>query len=253
MLRDKDDTRTDDTGFGGIKVIQRRDFGYGVDSVLLAAFAAGETGAKPLRRGVRVADLGSGSGIVSFIIAHKVPDTEITGIEKQADACARSLEACRINGLGSRVTFVNSDVLGIEGRHDFDAVVSNPPYFRRGKDTSEAGDRYVARHETTADIGDFVRTASSMLVRGGSLYMVHRPDRLTDIITEMRNAGVEPKEMQMVTPAPGRAANIVLVHGIKDAGPQLTVLPEIAVHTSDGGYTDLILRIYERSTDKHTE
>ena len=76
--------------------------------------------------------------------------------------------------------------------------------------------------------------------------MVHRPDRLADIITEMRAAGIEPKEMQLVVPKAGRAANIVLVHGVKGAGPELRLLPQIAVHTEDGGYTDEILRYYER-------
>jgi tRNA1(Val) A37 N6-methylase TrmN6 len=62
----------------------------------------------------------------------------------------------------------------------------------------------------------------------------------------MRAAGREPKEMQLLVPKAGRAANIVLVHGVKGAGPELRLLPQIAVHTEDGGYTDEILRYYER-------
>ena len=76
--------------------------------------------------------------------------------------------------------------------------------------------------------------------------MVHRPDRLADIITEMRVSGIEPKEMQLVVPRDGKAANIVLVHGVKGAGSELRMLPQIAVHTADGGYTDEILIYYER-------
>jgi tRNA1Val (adenine37-N6)-methyltransferase len=186
-----------------------------------------------------------------------VPTAEIVGIEKRKDAYERSVEACSLNSLESRVSFLNCDILDIDGKHDFDAVVSNPPYFRRSAGVSETGsvrlesdDKYVARHETTATIGDFAKTASSMLVRGGSLYLVHRPDRLVDIFTEMRSAGIEPKEIQMVAPSHGKAANIVLIHGIKDAGPQLTILPEIAVHTENGGYTDVIMDIYERPKSK---
>ena len=85
-----------------------------------------------------------------------------------------------------------------------------------------------------------------MLRTGGHLYMVHRPDRLADIITEMRAARIEPKEMQLVTPQAGKAANIVLIHGIKGAGPELRMLPDIAVHEAGGGYTEEILRYYER-------
>lgn len=260
MLRDKakdkkqNIVRVDETGFGNIKVIQRPDFGYGVDSVLIAAFAAGETGAKPLRRDSKVADLGSGGGAIAFIIAHKVPTCKVVGIEKRKDAFDRSCEACKLNGLEDRVSFNNSDILDIDGKHDFDAVVSNPPFFRRTAGVSTGGsvrlesdDRYVARHETTADIRDFVRVASSMLMRDGSLYLVHRPDRLVDILTAMRSEGVEPKALQMVIPSPGKPANIVLIHGIKDAKPELKILPELAVYTTDGKYTEQILKIYERN------
>lgn len=244
--------RIDDTGFGGIRVIQRRNFGYGVDSVLLAAFAAGETGARPLRATgayPSAADLGTGCGIIAFVAAHKIPDLKIMGVEKSRDAYERASEACRMNGLEDRVSFVNCDILDIEGKHNYDAVLSNPPYFRRQaipQGEMPDGERYTSRHETTADIGDFVRTAASMLVKGGSLYLVHRPDRLADIITEMRAAGIEPKELQMVVPSPGKSANIVLIHGILGAGPEMKILPELAVHTENGGYTADILRIYER-------
>ena len=76
--------------------------------------------------------------------------------------------------------------------------------------------------------------------------MVHRPDRLADIFSAMRAAGIEPKEMQLVVPRAEKAANILLIHGIKGAGSELRMLPQISVHTADGGYTDEILKYYER-------
>ena len=240
--------RIDEAGFGGIRVIQREGFGYGVDSVLLAAFAAGETGARPAAANSRIADLGTGCGIIAFILAHKLPGSSVLAIEKSPDAADRAARACDMNGMTERVSILCSDINDVKGRHDFDAVVSNPPYFRRSAGAaSHTDERYISRHETTADIGDFARTASSMLRRGGDLYLVHRPDRLADIFTAMRDAGIEPKELQMVVPAACQPANIVLVHGIKDAGPELKVLPEITVHTQDGGYTDEILSYYERN------
>ena len=75
---------------------------------------------------------------------------------------------------------------------------------------------------------------------------MHRPDRLADIIYGMRAAGIEPKEMQPVVPSAGKSANIVLVRGVKGAGPELRMLPEIAVHEAGGGYTPEILKFYER-------
>lgn len=248
--------RTDDTGFGGIRVIQNRGSGYGVDAVLLAAFAAGETGAKGLqkngRRPLSVADLGTGCGVAAFILYHKLGGAKMAGYDINADAIDRARRACEINGLAEDIEFLVTDIKDISEQGTFDAVITNPPYFRRTPDESGAADpdeRYVARHETTADIADFAATCARMLKNGGNLYMVHRPDRLADIFCELRAAGIEPKELQLVVPKPGRAANIVLVHGIKGAGPELRVLPDIAVHTEDGGYTGEILDYYERTPE----
>ena len=250
--------RIDDTGFGGIRVIQKKGSGYGVDAVLLAAFAAGESGASGLPKNaskpLRIADLGTGSGIVAFILHHKLGGARISGYDVNPDAVDRAQRACSMNGLTEDIDFFCTDITDISGgesglRGTFDAVVSNPPYFRRTPDEPGAADpdeRYVARHETTADISDFARTAALMLRAGGSLYMVHRPDRLADIICELRSAGLEPKEMQLVVPVVGEPANIVLIHAVKGAGPELRMLPETAVHLPGGDYTEDILRYYER-------
>lgn len=245
--------RIDDTGFSGIRVIQSERAGYGVDAVLLSAFAAGETGAVGAERGSRIADLGTGCGVAAFILHHKLGGAKITGFDVQEEAIERAARACVMNGLEEDVDFMCCEIRDIVQndvslRGSFDAAVSNPPYFRRTPDEPGAADpdeRYIARHETTADIGDFAKAAAELLREGGSLYLVHRPDRLADIICAMRAAGIEPKEMQPVVPSAGKSANIVLIRGIKGAGPELRMLPGIAVHESGGGYTPEILKIYE--------
>ncbi len=245
--------RIDDTGFGGLRVIQNRGSGYGVDAVLLASFASGETGAKGLPKGarkpLRIADLGTGCGVAAFILYHKLGGAVMTGYDINAGAIDRAQRACLMNGLTEDIQFICSDIKDIEASADLDAVITNPPYFRRTPYEPGAADpdeRYIARHETTADISDFAAVSAGMLREGGHLYMVHRPDRLADIIAGMRAAGIEPKEMQLVVPREGKAANIVLIHGIKGAGAEMHLLPQIAVHTADGGYTDEILQYYER-------
>lgn len=245
--------RIDDTGFGGIRVIQNKGSGYGVDAVLLAAFAAGETGAKGLPKGstvpLSVADLGTGCGVAAFILYHKLGGAVMTGYDISANAVDRAQRACVMNGLEEDIAFICTDINDIDASAGLDAVITNPPYFRRTPDepgASEPDERYIARHETTADISAFSEAAAGLLTDGGHLYMVHRPGRLADIISGLRDAGIEPKEMQFVVPKPGKAANIVLIHGIKGAGAELRMLPQITVHTADGGYTDEILKYYER-------
>lgn len=246
--------RIDDTGFGDIRVIQNKGSGYGVDAVLLAAFAAGETGARGLPKGaavpLRIADIGTGCGIAAFILHHKLGGAVLNGYDVNANAIDRAQRACAINGLSSDIDFVCTDIKDIETSGGFDAVITNPPYFRRTPDepgAAEPDERYIARHETTADFPVFAAVSAGLLKEGGHLYIVHRPDRLADVFCGLRAAGIEPKEMQFVVPKADKAANIVLVHGIKGAGAELRMLPQIAVHTDSGGYTDEILKYYERS------
>ena len=283
--------RIDDTGFGAIRVIQKEGLGYGVDAVLLAAFAAGETGASGLKAQahasrhkadstLRLADLGSGSGIIGMILVHKLPYVKVLGIEKRADAVDRARRAAELSHIEDRIEFICADVSDIFGLAEpeieelgnaaiknvaienaaienapntrklegcFDAVVSNPPYFRRAAAIpSQTADKYIARHETTADIYEWMKASAQLLKPGGDVYLVHRPDRLPDIYEAMRQAGIEPRELQAVMPHPNEAANIVLIHGIKGAGREHRILAPIAVHEANGEYTELIQRIYER-------
>ncbi len=252
MLRDGE--RLDNTGFGGIRVIQRKGLGYGVDAVVLAAFAAGETGASGVASNAKIADLGTGSGIIPFILSHKLDDADITGFEMRENAFDRAVRACELNGLQESVHFVHSDIMNIDmDRYAecFDAVVSNPPYFRKdGAIPNSNGDKYVARHETTATLADFCGQAARLLRPRGCFYMVHRPDRLVDIFCEMRAAGIEPKEIQLIVPRIGEAANIVLVCGVKGGGSELRFLPDLPVHKEGQEYSDIIERIYEHNFDK---
>lgn len=249
-IRLLDGERIDRTGFGELVVVQGKGFSYGVDSVLLAAFANGETGAVRIQDNSRVMDLGTGNGIIPFIMSHKNGTLKLEGIEVQEISYDRAVRGLEANALQDRIVFHNMDVLEAEESFEggsFDAVVSNPPYFRRGAAMiSAASAKMIARHETTATLEDFLRVASRLLRTGGSMYMVHRPDRMVSILTQMRQNGLEPKALQLVTPHPGEAANILLVHGIKGAGEELRVLPDISVYGEGREYSDEIMRMYER-------
>ena len=241
--------RIDDIGMGGFKVVQGDGFSYGIDAVLLSAFASGETGAKPVksRLKMRVADLGTGNGIIPFILAHKLPISEIVGFERNSVALDRAVRGREMNALENRISFVLTDVSQLDGYDGFfDAVVTNPPYFRRGSGIpNEDSAKFIARHETTAGVTEFAKCGSQILKSGGDFYMIHRPSRLPDIFEAMRAAALEPKELQLVVPSSNEPANLVLIHAVAGAKPDLKMLPEIAVYNSDGsGYTDLIKRIY---------
>lgn len=261
------DVKIDETGFGNLKVVQGDNFKYGIDAVLLSAFAAGETGARGIqshdfhiKEGVptkiNVADLGTGNGIIPFILNHKLRndsiELKITGIEKNISSFEKAIKGLEINELHGKIKFLNLDIIDLQEKlayHErFDAVISNPPYFKRDAAIPNANkSRFEARHETSADINDFAICASSLLRHGGDFYLIHRPSRLADIFTALREADIEPKELQMIAPHAGESANLVLIHSIKGAKAELKLLPEINVYEKHRGqYSDLIKTIYER-------
>lgn len=250
---------TDSIGFGGMKLIQGNGFRYGVDAVLLAAFTAGETGGRGMKRrkAPHILELGCGNGIVSVILSHKIPESTLLGVEIQAEEADRACRNVKLNCLDKRIQIREADVASLGETvlpEKFNAVVTNPPYFRRGGAIpNDASAKYIARHETSADLDAFIRAAAAQLDRDGELFMVHRPDRLVDICCSMRAQGLEPKELQMVMPFPETKPNILLVHGVKGGNSELRVLPPIHVREADGRYSDLIQRIYERNREDERE
>jgi len=247
MMNLSDEERIDKTGFADIKIVQNpKEFCYGIDAVLLSAFVAGETGSKS-HKFDRVMDLGTGTGIIPFILSHKKNIEYIVGVEKQKKSWEKSMKGLEINGM-SNIEFFNMDILEIQKKEfdEFDAITCNPPYKKLGsgiRNESEA--KFIARHETTAQVEDFIRVGANNLRQRGHFYMVHRPSRLSNIIYYMKKNEIEPYELQFVSARHGEAPNIMLIHGIKGGKNDINILKEINIYENES-YHQEILRIYER-------
>ncbi|MEY8369522.1 tRNA1(Val) (adenine(37)-N6)-methyltransferase [Anaerovoracaceae bacterium 42-11] len=240
--------RLDRTGFGDLEIFQRpEEFCYGVDAVLLADFAAG--GAARRKQACRMMDLGTGTGIVPLILSHKTQAAYIAGMEVQEGAWQLAEKNRLHNGLESRLEFFHRDVKDFDKAQSgtFDVVTTNPPY-TEGSCGIESSNRAkaIARHETTASLDDFVRTAAALLKDKGDFYMVHRPGRLVDICESCRKHGLEPKEMRFVSGKPLEKPNIILVHCVKHGNRELRFLHPLYVHNEDGSYSEEVLKIYEK-------
>ncbi len=236
--------RIDDTGFGGLKIIQdRRLFCYGVDAVLLADFCCA-------KKNDKVLDMGCGNGAVSFICHAKYEPERITGIDIQKESCGLARRSAVLNGLEDRITFIEADILDaprLFGRPSFTLIVCNPPYFEKGGNIISSTDPLsLARHESSADLESFFRVASDLLEKRGRLCMIHRPDRLADLMEYPRKYSMEPKRIRFVSPKPGEPANMVLIEYVKGGGKELRLLPQLYVRDADGSYSRELDRIYER-------
>lgn len=233
--------RIDQTGFSDLKLIQKPDeFCYGIDAVILADFASH-------KKANHVVDLGTGTGIIPLIMSHKTDAEKLCGIEYQKDSYDRALRNVKINNLEGRVEFINANVKEFSGLDEWaDVVTTNPPYMAyNGGLTNDNRAKTIARHEVEGSLEDFIRCACRILKNKGDFYMVHRPSRLVDIFYLCRKYRIEPKEIRLVAPMKGKAANIVLIHCVKNGGAELKILDELYVYREQGMYSDEILRIYE--------
>lgn len=240
----KEGERLDDIGFGKLSVIQKpTEFCYGIDAVLLADFAR-------LKNGYRAVDLGTGTGVIPLILSHKTKTAELWGVEIQETSFERAARSVAFNGLSERIHLLHGDVnnaVAVLGAGTFDAVISNPPYNGNGDGLQNENEaKRVARHETTATLDDFMAAAEGLLRDRGNFYLIHRPTRLVDIFFLARKHQLEPKEMQFVAPDRNRKPNMVLVHCVKNGGPELTILDPLYIYNVDGEYTTAIKRIYEK-------
>ena len=228
--------RLDDLQMDGLKLYQDTDaFCFGMDAVLLSGFA-------DVRPGERVLDIGTGNGVLPVLLSAKTQAEHFTGIEIQEDAAKLAEKNVRLNGLEDKITIICGDVREFKGR--FQVIVTNPPYIPCGSGIPAKDAKGIARHEITLSLRGLMDTAASLLPQRGRMYMVHRAERLPDIIDEMRRAKIEPKTLRTVHPCADRDAQLVLVEGIRGGRPQMTVQPPLIIHDEEGHYTEEADRIY---------
>lgn len=234
--------RIDDLQFKGLKIIQNtKKFCFGTDAVLLSHFAG-------IRKGDKVVDLGTGTGIVPILLAGREEYAQIYGIEIQSDMVEMANRSIRLNNLESRVEILNADLNdapAILGKGQFTLVVSNPPYKKAGSGIHNPQDhKAIARHEILCVLDDVLASAAKLLRAGGRFAMVHRPDRMMDIIIGMRQHRLEPKRIRMVHSQIHKPPALVLVEGVLHGKPYLNWMPPLIVYNENMEYTKELKEIY---------
>lgn len=221
-------------------------FRPGTDTFLLSAFPR-------LRPGLRVCDLGCGTGLLGLLLLQRQPELTITGLDIQPAAIRLAEKAAVENGLTDRLSFLAADLRDVKSHlpaGGFDLVVCNPPYYPPGSGAISADDaRRTARSEVDCTLEDVCRAAAYLLRWGGSFCLVHKPERLTDLLCALREHGLEPKRLRAVCKAAGAAPSLVLLEGRRGGKPGLTAEPPLLLQNADGSPTAELDAIYFRSTE----
>lgn len=234
--------RLDDLQRNGYKIIQNPNkFCFGMDAVLLSYFA-------DIKKGSRVLDLGTGTGILPILLAAKTNAQSFEGLEIQEESADMARRSVAYNNLQERIHITTGNIAeasSIFGCSSFDAVITNPPYMNdkhglKNPDLPKA----IARHEILCNLEDVIRESSKVLKSKKSLFMVHRPFRLVEIFGTLTKYHLEPKRMRLIYPYIHKEPNMVLIEAVKDGNPMIKIEPPVIVYENTGAYTKEILEMY---------
>lgn len=241
-MTSREDERIDDLQRNGYRIIQKTNgFCFGMDAVLLSGFAQ-------VREGERAVDLGTGTGIIPILLEAKTQGRSFIGLEIQDEMADMASRSVKLNELEDRVQIVKGDIKEASrlfGKASFDVVTSNPPYMNDQHGLKNPHlPKAISRHEVLCTLNDVVREAALLLKPGGRFYMVHRPHRLAEIISVLKEYKLEPKRMKLVHPFIDKDANMVLIEAVRGGKPMMKVEAPIVVYKEQGTYTDEIYTIY---------
>ncbi len=244
-IKIKENERIDDLEYKGLKIIQNAEgFCFGIDAVLLSDFA------KEIKNNSKVLDLGTGTGILSILLSGKTNLNKIYGIEIQEEVADMAQRSVQLNNLENKIEIINKNIKDLENifeKNSFDAIVTNPPYKKINTgEKNEKENKLISRHEITASLDDFIKISFNLLKDKGSFYMVHRPERLAEIIYKLKQNKLEPKIIKFVYSNVKSEPKLVLIKSVKNAKEFLKIEKPLFIYNEEGDYTDEILKIYNK-------
>ena len=244
----RENEKIEDLQCNDLKIIQNKKwFCFGMDAVLLTNFC-------DVKNNSSVVDLGTGTGIIPILLSGKRNISKAFGVEIQKEVAEMAERSVRLNNLQDKIEILNIDLKDVSKYlelNSFDCVISNPPYKLNNSGIINPNDqKAISRHEIKCNLEDVISSAASLLKQYGRFYMVHRPDRLADIICLLRKYRLEPKQIRFVHPKINEKPNMVLIRSSKNGNPELKFESPLYIYGYDGRYTDDVYKIYGMENNK---
>nr|WP_241635453.1 tRNA1(Val) (adenine(37)-N6)-methyltransferase [Fusobacterium gastrosuis] len=228
-----------------LKIIQRADyFNFSIDSLLISEFINISKNTK------KILDLGTGNAAIPLFLSKKT-SASIYGIEIQKVSYDLASRNVNINDLNEQIYLIYDDMKNYLSHFrygSFDIVVSNPPFFKfTGNETllNNLDQLTIARHEIAITLEEVVKIAFDLLKDRGYFYLVHRADRLGDILNVLRNYNLEAKNIRLCYTTAKKNAKIVLIEAIKNGKSGLNILPPLVINKDNGEYTEEVLKMFK--------
>lgn len=238
--------RLDDLLTHDLRIIQSDEvFSFSMDAVLLARFAS-----VPPKG--RILDLCTGNGVVPLLLSSRTK-ASIEGIEIQPRLADMARRSVQLNGLDDSIVIREGDLRELykeTGHGVYDAITVNPPYMpMNGSDIKLNEHQAIARHEIHCTLEEVIQACSRLVRTGGKVNMVHKPQRLGELITLMRENRLEPKRIRFVHSRAHSEANMVLIEALRDGKPEVRILPPLIVYNEQNDYCQELIDIYYGSNE----
>ena len=232
-------------GYENMYIMQDTDgFNFSLDSVLLPNFVT-------INKNItNVLDIGCGNAPIPLILSTKT-SAHIVGVEIQKQSFLLAKQSVEINGLEEQISLINKDIKDFADKCEsdtYDIITCNPPFFKiNPKSNLNKNDmKTIARHEVLLNLEVIMKISRKLLKNNGIIGIVHRPERLVEILMVMKKYNIEPKKIRFVYPKKDSESNILLIEGKKNGKPGLKILDPLYVHEDNGSYTKEVLSFFEK-------
>ena len=238
-------TLNDLVGYQNLKIYQEEDwFRFSLESILLPNFVTINLKDK------NIIDLCTGNAPIPLVLSTRTK-AKIYGVEIQKDIYKLGLDSILYNKLDSQISLINDDVKNLKQYFNsefFDIITVNPPYFKYSECSIYNDDEHktIARHEKSLNLEDIIKISRYLLKNNGRLAMVHRTERLIEILITLKENNLVPKKIQFIYPDYGKESKLFMIEAVKNGRNGLKMLAPLYVHNSDGSYRDEILKIFNR-------
>ncbi len=229
--------RIDDIlGYKDLKIFQNSEyFSFSLDSIILANYSTIRL------RDKKIVDFCTGNGVVPIILSRRC-NKDIIGVEIQKKIAELAIKSIKFNHLEDRISIICEDVKSFSKCHlnEFDLLLCNPPYFKVEElyTFNKNDEKTIARHEIYLNLDELCDCAKKILKDNGNFCLVHRSDRLIEIIQVLKKYNLEVKKIKFVHETIEKPSFLVYIEAQKCCNPGLIVDKPLIQYDLNGNITN---------------